>query len=691
MLNSIIWGIFFSDIFEDVFEKILFGFLITLILMTIFGSFLIVIYKFDFLTISILLSLIPTLGYLINIFWNKDRLESFEINNSIIISLISKPITASLILYITLSSSCFYLIIISRRDIAKSIWEALHPAFIPIYVITTFLLCIIILSKEEEIKVKLSIISIHGFITLFIPFVLSLAPLKDPWIHLAKSRWVYITGHIPLYPYCFSYNPLYLPIPITGVYIAFRSIGQYVLTVIFTRMISTDVFVIHIIINPFLWSLLLPFISYIICFIVTNNRSVSILSSLFSISYYMQIIGGSWHAANYLGFLFIYIHILFLVMYINLKNKRYLILSLMSMITSGLLHYMTGVFALSFLILAFFYKNYKKYVFVIFSLCIFILPLFLYLFKNIYPLRINFSLKHLNNYSCFESVSKVLLGYFHSNVLTRKFFSGLILTLGILGLILLSKKTKKCNQSLSSFFFMVVFIVEFDYRILEFFMNGVPFSPERILRIGYFILLIFIVIPLESFFSTSFKFKLFLKKQKKRITFSYKTFMPFISIMITLIITLNMIEAYSFSSYKGLQPTKFELNVVKFIHESSNDHPYLVLSSYRFALIGASYVGYENVQARYYVISKTHRALINDIFDNIKYNQFYLADLLLSQLINVSYTEPNSYIYIVSSYNLNFDQYAGELLGVFKGPSEIGDIYVFRKLTRNQVLTRNDF
>lgn len=695
-VNSIFWGRIFLKDEDSSAVKVAVGILITVALIVVLGSFLIVGYVLDRLMTLGLLLTVSMLGYGSNKLWGPRRRK---IDSNVVNKRLSKGINLQLMLcivYISLIVYSFFILAVSRKDMTRSLWEALDPSFMPIYFVATLLLVSIISFDGLSANIKLPFIAIHAFLSLLIPFTYALLPVYDPWISLGWSSWSYNTGHIPFYPGIWQYNPLGLPIPVSAIYMAFRNIGHTVLSVVFARMMAFDVFLVHVTLIPAIWGLFAPFLAYGISFRITGERNIAVLSALLSYAYVGEILWGAWHTPNSLAFALMFFQLYCLAVYLTRDGKRYIVLGFLATMATALCHPSMIVLAPSFLLLAVVYKNVKKYIILgpAILLGILLFPLSTYLRGFIYPDYASFSLTPLSKMSFYEAVWKVVFGNFTTQSGFRLILlCGLVFFLGLLGAIQLMLRRGEKNPRVSTYFFILVLIIELDYRIFDSFMLNVPYSPSRILKISYFILLILMAVPIRTVYDYLKKYvnvpiKVLSKKSVRATNLILPLGKMLFVICIASIISANVIETYSLTNFKGLPPTNFELDVIKFIHEDAQDSPYIVLTGYRTSLIGISYVGIENPEASYFVQSSRVRGWINAILDAFKKNNPERAYNGLKSFL-LSFPTTYAYFIVGASDAPIYQRYIGEPRKIFLAPSSLlWDMYVFRVSSAEEIIER---
>lgn len=691
IINSVFWEKVFLRRNDLPILRVAFGILVTVMLIAVIGTALLICYNLNEFTIVILLFLISILGYGANKLWGHKSIRSEQNNNSMRMQEHVGKEHFLYLAYFAVATVCFFLLIYSRKELSRSIWEALDPRFMLLYSVATLLLAGLVLSSRINVNVKLFSISVHAFLTLMMPFAYALAPLHDPWSYLAVSRWVYNTGHVYLYPHIWAYNPLELPIPLTALYAALRYVAQNVLTVVFARMIGLDVFWVHISLIPALWGLFMPCLAYGISFKMTQKKGIAVLSAMLSYAYFGEILGGSWHAASNLAFFFVFFQIYCLVNYLTENAKRYALLTLIATLATSFSHPSMAAVSLSFLILAVVYKQYlKRKTFsrvslaLAFFICVLLLPLSFWAKGAFYPDRAYFTLSVIGDMArqnLPDAVWNVVLGDVLSSQTNVKqtILSLSVFLLGLLGVAILRLRKESHNPALITYLFALILIIEIDTRISRFFMLNVPISPSRILKVSYFILLILTAVPLLNVYDTVRK-QLFVRIRlfSKRFSIRFPLGELLLTLSISCLIIANVIEAYSVDVYEGIQPTTFELDIVKFIHEDAHGHSYIVIDNTRLSTIGGSYVGAENREAHYFVGSFVSRRQVNEIIEAIKRNNPSQTVVLLESFMRAW---PAEYTYFVATQSAmsNFWRYFGEPYGIFvSDTSYITDRYVFR-------------
>ncbi|UCE16430.1 MAG: hypothetical protein JSV12_02110, partial [Candidatus Bathyarchaeota archaeon] len=169
-----------------------------------------------------------------------------------------KLLRVSEILYLFLVVLSFYLLLLSRTGEARTVWEVLHPAFIPtVFVATSLLLSILLASEKVAYKLLFTIVHsilIHSLFSIIFPA----GDLSGQQMDLGRIRLVYDNAVLHGWP----------PYPIESIvyriYQGFRGINlQAVLSVVLARMFSIDLLWIHLSLVPVLWGVFTPIVAFL--------------------------------------------------------------------------------------------------------------------------------------------------------------------------------------------------------------------------------------------------------------------------------------------------------------------------------------------------------------------------------------------------------------------------------------------
>ncbi|MDH5462419.1 MAG: hypothetical protein OEX09_09395, partial [Candidatus Bathyarchaeota archaeon] len=159
---------------------------------------------------------------------------------------IVKSLRFARLLYLFVICLAFYLLFTSRSGEVRTIWEVMHPFFIPMFFASTFLLSLIILSSERT-EYKLLFLILHSVLShTFMIIIFPAGNVGVQQMMLGKSRRVFDNV---LYPGS-GMPAISLPLRI---YYSFRGDNfQTAFSVIFARMFGVDVYWSHLLLVPLL-------------------------------------------------------------------------------------------------------------------------------------------------------------------------------------------------------------------------------------------------------------------------------------------------------------------------------------------------------------------------------------------------------------------------------------------------------
>jgi len=450
------------------------------------------------------------------------------------------------LLYFFMFAFSLYLLFISRSGEVHTVWEAMHPAFIPMFFATTFLLLTIIFSLEKA-EYKLSFIILHSVLShIFFVIVFPAGNVGVQQEMLGKTRLVF--DNIVHYGFGWTEGNVLLEI-----YVLFRGGNlQTAFSVGFARMFGVDVCWSHLLLIPLLWGVFVPIIAFKISKTLGSSEKISVLSSLLVSLFPANILWGAVSLPNGLSYLFFFCLLYFLLKYVksNTHGVKDLFLLATFFFASFLSHYLAGTIALSFLILAWSIKTYEKQkgsspisarfvLLTAFIFCASIMPFALAYRRFFYPwASARFSIEKLLALPITEIVLSLLLGdYFgfisRGAIITTLIF-GLAPLLGFIGMLYILIASVKMARKRSIdpsllFLSLGLLMVVVDDRIVKFFMINVPFVEfERLWLFRDFLLVSFLALviggalqELRSFFEIlSRKITLFLRKAPSVHVFS---------------------------------------------------------------------------------------------------------------------------------------------------------------------------
>jgi hypothetical protein len=526
------------------------------------------------------------------------------------------------ILYLFLTVLAFYLLFASRTGEAYTVWEVLHPAFIPTLFVATFLLLSILLASEK-VAYKLLFIIVHSvLIHSFFSIVFPAGDLSGQQMILGRIRLVYDNAVLHGWP------PYPVESIIWRVYQAFRGINfQAALSVVFARMFSIDLLWIHLFLVPVLWGVFTPIATFLTTKTLSGNDKVAVLASLLLSVFPYVTYFGAISVYNSLGFIFFSYSLYFMLKNLTSNDSKTKLLMLAFSFFSLLSHYLTGIISFSLLLLTLAFKSYKSEEFpsitakislvTSFILCTSFLPLsFIYLGSFRPRTNAAFTLDKFYNLPFEEIVGLFLIGD-----LTYGFNLETILLFVIgpaLALLYMIYRLYKLKKNATAefpirflFFFAAFLLMLVDYRILNFFMEKLPLNEERLWVFRDFIAVPFVALAIYAVVSS---LKTFLKATSLPTvdvatlkSLSKRSILSVLSLLFTLNILIPVVLGgwITFSLYTAypqvapLQTTWYEMEAVQFIEENTNEK-YVVIGDMWTIYAGERIVGIINPRAYYF-------------------------------------------------------------------------------------------
>jgi hypothetical protein len=601
---------------EQSFPKFMLGILLLVVLIGLVGWLIMITYNLDIIRTAIALLTVTTIASSINRIKLKNRQKPKppKSTNQIKTSLLLYPVR---IIYLSLIGLVFLLLFISRRGEIYTVWGTTHPMFLPALFFSTFLLLVIIFSKEET-QYKLLFVILHSI--LIHSFIIIIFPAGNFGVQqeiLGRTRLVFdniipngIGGSVPSI--------------LQKLYYLFRGDNfQTAFSVLFARMLSVDVYWTHLPLVPLLWGIFTPLIAYMLSKTLGLQENISILCSLIISLFPTSIIWSYASIPNGLGYLYFFAFTYFLLKYFQFGNAKDLALVLILLISSTLSHYLAGTVALSLLILAYSVKTYinekekslvsaKLSLIISFVFCASILPFALAYRRLFYPpANTFFSLHRFRETPLTEMVLPFLLGsYFdfisrHAIITTLIF--GIAPLLGLIGMIyaLRFRIHKTSSRSLYFsilFLFLAFLLIVANDRTVKFFMIRVPFvEADRLWVFRDLITTPFTALLIGESFSFT------LNKVVKNSFFSFSRskvinlgfFLVYFLAFIILSGWITYSVYYAYPHYGPLQTTIYEMEAVKYIDETTNER-YIVIGDQWILLAGQMFVGIKNPNAFYF-------------------------------------------------------------------------------------------
>jgi len=593
------------------------------------------------------------------------------------------------IFYLLLVALSFYLLFLSRTGEARTVWEVLHPVFIPALFVATSLLLTIVLSSEK-VAYKLLFVIVHSVLvhSLF-SIIFPAGDLSGQQMVLGRTRIVYNNAILHGWP------PWTLGNVFSEIFTRFAGINfQAALSVVFARMFSLDLLPVHLFLVPVLWGVFTPIVAYFMTYSFTRNNKAAVFASLLISAFPYSTYFGAISVPNSLGFIFFFYAFYFMLKYLDSNGFQTTFLMLAFSFFSLMSHYLTGVMSLSFLLLTLAFKAYKSEkktspsttrfsLMISFVVSVSLLPLsFIYLrffrptTQTVFTLdklpfteSVGFFLPHQLFIQFLQNLAKSVGLFFLGELMYASDLKTILLfiigpALALLYMIYLLFKLKR-NPSIKFqvhlfFLFAAFLMMLIDYGILTLFMDDLPLQPERLWVFRDFIGVPFVALAIHGVFSSVNAFL----KSRSPPTVSFATlkvlsknnFLRILSLLLALNVLIPVVLGgwitlsleVSYPRVAPLQTTWYELEAVKFIEENTTEK-YVVIGDIWTIFAGEVIVGVNNPRAYYFLeLNKTGY----DLFVNMKRDP---SPQWMLQAMN--YTDTTVAYFIVTKPRLGADEF----------------------------------
>lgn len=529
-------------------------------------------------------------------------------------------------LYLFLMATSFYLLFVSRSAEVHTVWQVIHPLFMPIFFAASLLLLKIIYSFEKT-EYKLLFIIFHSILShTFFAIIFPAGDVGYQALILGRTRNIFenLTFH--------GWPPWPVDNILSQVWLWCRGINfQASLSVIFARIFQIDVFWTHLLLVPVLWGFFVPVGMFMIAKTINRNENVSLLSALLVSSFPSTIYYGAISVPNCLGYVFFLYSLIFSLKLLSPSTSKTFFLAMTFSLAAFLSHFLTGIMAFSLFLLVIAVRKYENeknrspvearlLLLCSFIFCTSLIPFALVYQKVFYPFSTSFSLEKLQGLPLEQVFRWIILGGYANYWIISGILHVMPPLLGFLGMIYYLKyslRQRTNKKFLYSIFLLLSFLmVLIDYRITKFFMVGVPFNEERLWVFRDFLAVPFLAIIAGRFISLlrkkssnliqTIRFRPLLMLLKRVNLKTVATYILTLIAVSTYIIALLSIPAgvtisvyFGYPRYGPLQITSYELEAVKYIEENTKE-TYVVIADYWIIIAGQMLVGVHNPKSYYF-------------------------------------------------------------------------------------------
>ena len=569
MISEAVGDVFFSD--EGPVLKKMLGFAAFVIVVAFASTAMILVAMFTELLSLILVVVLGLIFHLPYIFGGVDSVHKTGESKKVDSSFRSQAKTYTLVfLYIILVSLSFYALYMGRTGEGRtSVWLTIPDFFLPAFLLSALFLCFILFMTRLDAGAKIGLVILFSFLAHSV-FMIVWYPGRygDPWVHLGESRVIYTTGA----PY--AYERLFARLSWLDLIVAKT---HHALVVLFTRMLTLDIYWVHIAFVPFFWAFFTSLTSYKIADLLTprRNTTIPLLATISALIVPTFIIWGAVSVPNSVGFILFFFTIFLILYWMNKGTKKMWVLAAVASLTVGLAHLQTGIFASLFLLSATFFKKASSKV---------LMSILYVALLGLYPLAL-----------FMRGATLYLPGLFVlDNFLA--FQSGLItfpFVFGVLGLVsFLWLKGARGKNPLVLFVFYVTILVE--YYLTTYGMKNLPFGPGRILVMAEFLILPFVAFGifaiLELFRRTISSMSISSLGRFRKNPGSHIIALLLISVFLSLQVTFTLYQTYPRKEIVDVQPAAYEVEAIRYI-DSTAPGRYVALADTQFAGLASGILG----------------------------------------------------------------------------------------------------
>jgi len=607
VLYFLINGAFLGHAFfnkESSFLRLMLGILLITTVLGLVSWFAMIIYNLDVIP-SVAIVIIAAILSTLLIFKKRENKQDLKVKSTDK-QIFSLQFIVPTSIYLLLTALSFYLLLISRRGEASVVWWSVHPLFIPVFFLTTLILVVAMLLSQITGH-KLGLIMVHSVLlhSLFV-IIFPAGDLGGQQYGLGATRLIY--DNIVLHGVRFPVQNI-----LTQVYIWLRGDSfQAAISVILARMFNIDVFWTHLLLVPILWGIFIPLGVFMITRKLTKNNNIAALSALLIAVFPYTLLWGAMSVYNSLGFIFFLFSVYFFLEYLSSnQSRKWTFLMSMFVFLSFMAHFLTGIIALSFLLLVLTFKSFedrsvslastKLTLLSALAFCTFLLPFAIVCRRFFYPEYSYFGLGKLVELSREDIFWRFLMGEYVNFNIQFAIIHILGPAIGILGMLyyiyFTRQKSDKKSLSCTIFLFTGLLLVLVDYRILKLLLINVPFTEERMWVFRDFLTVPFMAIIVTDAFS--FLYRQFPTVDVPFSSQQIRRIALYLLIVIVLSGWITVSFYYAYPRYGPLQTTSYELEAVRFIEKNSTK-PYVVIGDQWITFAGGMIVGIGNPNALYF-------------------------------------------------------------------------------------------
>lgn len=517
--------------------------------------------------------------------------------------------------YLVLAFSSFYLLYLSRAPEAHTVWDTMHPAFLPVFFLSTLTLLAIVMSPER-VSYKMPLIFVHSILinSFFIFIFPASGDVGGQQTVLGNARIIY-ESIVPRGFGVSAESPLIVPhVVMEGFLVVFP--------VIFARMFAVDILWTHLFFMPVMWGIFIPLAAFMVARVLGLSEKLSVVSSMLLLLSPLTVAWGTITVPNSFGYITTFFALYFTLNYLSSAKESFPIFALAFCIISFLVHLLAGTISLIFLMFAWSFRRYKKekeyspgsaktLLTVSFLFSISLLPLSLPLVRLFTNMRPYFGLYKLNGLAPEEIILLVIFGEYVNFSVVAALVYGACEVIGFFAITYFLKKSLggrngKVFRVCTVFLFTVFIMFLIDYRILKILLINPPFDAERLWLFQYFLALPFVAIivyKLANVLQRNWSKALHTANPSLRTALPIKRKFATIALYALLLLALSGLVTsavyYGYPHYGPLQTTSYEIEAAKYIDKTTKGK-YVVISDLWFIYAGEIFYGIHNPRAYYF-------------------------------------------------------------------------------------------
>lgn len=557
--------IFFAN--ENRILKQMFGLATFVMIIALLGIFLMMIANF-FETVSLVcFVLVSLILCLVSVFKKRNKTPNASRQEADTKQSSKRRLYFPIGLFLISTAIAFYALWLARTGEGLiSVWLTIPTFFLPLFFTSSLSLVIILFLTELNVEVKLSLVSLHSFLSHSL-FLIVWYPGRngDPWSHLGEARFIDRTGTFYAYEWLTSQR-------LIPDIVKYKS--QYALVVLFRRMFSLDIYWVHAFLIPLLWSLFAPFFLYKIAelLLAKKSRTFPLLTALCGGLFPPLVYWGTISVPNSLGFLFLIFSLMLILYWAKSGENRFWFLAFLASVVVFFAHPQTGIFAFLFLSAAAVVKS---------KLASVLKIAFVVSLTAVYPyfsasfMGAEFSLSGLLNPLNVQS--------FQLDIFT------LLLIFAFLGLVF-SLRGRLVNGESALMLFLFYVIAATDYYVVMYGMLNSP-VPDRMLPLMAILLLPFAALGILVITSSlRVGFSQIRSNSLIKALNPHKVAAILICVFLSLQFISALLQTYPLHEITEQQPAGYALDAIRFV-DSTAPGRYIVLTDPGIASLACGVLG----------------------------------------------------------------------------------------------------